>query len=149
VTVNSFGKGRAIYCAAPLFAAYYSDGTPALGHLARWMLDLVYPANRRSITIQNAPANIELMYNRRGDTQFVHLVNFTGDRRLHGAQRIIHDMTPAGRMLVSVRRERRPREVHLVPENTAVPFERKESRLSFQTTPLLMHQIWMIRAEEG
>jgi hypothetical protein len=148
ITSNVFGKGRAIYCAAPLFTAYHQEGTPALGHLAQWMLDTAYPANERTIVLENAPSNVELMYNRRGGTRFVHLVNFTGDKRLQSAQRI-HDISPVGRIRVSLRCDRRPREVLLVPENSAVPFEWRDSRLSFMTTPFALHQIWKFQAEEG
>jgi hypothetical protein len=112
------------------------------------MLETVYPASERAIMLESAPSNIELLYNRSGGTRFVHLVNFTGDKRLEHAQRI-HDMSPAGRMRVSARCGARPREVLLVPGNTAVPFEWKDSRLSFTTTPFTSHQIWMIQAEEA
>jgi len=148
ITLNVFGKGKAIYCAAPLFTAYHQDGTPALGHLAQWMLDTAYPPKERTITLENAPSNVELIYNRRGGTRFVHLVNFTGDKRLEHAQRL-HDISPVGRIRVSLRCDRRPREVLLVPENSAVPFEWRDSKLSFMTTPFALHQIWKIQAEEG
>ena len=112
------------------------------------MLDTAYPGSERTIALENAPSNVELIYNRRGGTRFVHLVNFTGDKRLEYAQRL-HDISPVGRIRVSLRCDRRPREVLVLPGNSAVPFAWRDSRLSFMTAPFALHQIWKIQAEEG
>ena len=44
ITINQFGKGKAIYAATSLFEAYCQEDTSALGKLAAWMLQLVYPS---------------------------------------------------------------------------------------------------------
>lgn len=59
VTLNQFGKGKAIYAAPALFEAYFQDDTSALSKLAAWMLERVYPRAARSIEAENAPPNVE------------------------------------------------------------------------------------------
>ena len=65
VTINAYGKGKAIYCAANLFTAYYQQDTPVLRKLALWMLGLGYPASARTVVLENAPITVEAFYNER------------------------------------------------------------------------------------
>ena len=64
VTVNSYGKGKAIYCASRLFEAYFREDTPNLRKLALWMLSLVYPTELHTIILENTPINVEVFYNK-------------------------------------------------------------------------------------
>jgi hypothetical protein len=142
VTLNQFGKGKAIYCALPLFNAYQQDGTPVFRKLAAWMLHLVHPAAARTIVVENAPLNVEVVYNSRGPDRFVHLLNFSGDRRV-GNQRI-QDVIPAHGIQVRIRCAARPKSVLLVPEKKTIAFEWKDGWAGFQAQPLLVHGAYMI-----
>jgi hypothetical protein len=82
VTMNNFGKGRALYCAAPLYTAYYREGTGALRRLASRMLDTVHPRTARIVALEDAPLNVEVICNARGRDRIVHLLSYSYDRRI-------------------------------------------------------------------
>jgi len=144
VTINQFGKGKALYCAARLFAAYQQDGTPVLRKLAAWMLHMTHPPAARAVVLENAPLNIEMTLNTRGSDRFVHLINFTGDKRA-GAQRI-EDFAAVPGIRVGVRCRTRPRRVQLVPEMKAVAVEWKDGRAWFQAQPLVLHDVYKMES---
>jgi len=143
VTLNRFGKGQAIYCAAPLFSAYHLEGTPVLRKLAAWMLQLVHPLEARGIVLENAPLNVEVSYNSRSLDRFVHLVNFSGDKRMEGAQRL-QDFSAVHGIRVRFRCAARPKRIALAPEGQPVAFEWKEGWASFEARPLVIHSAYMI-----
>ena len=134
VTLNQFGKGKALYAAAHLLEAYYQDDTAALGKLAAWMLEQVYPRTARSIALENAPLNVEAVYTARGRDRFVHLVSYSGDRRISTVDGI----------RIRVRCATRPRRVTLVPESKAIAFEWNDGWASFNAQPLLIDSAYMI-----
>src|SRR5688500_16324694 len=108
ITVNRFGKGIAIYCAVPLFTAYHQDGTPSLRKLASWIFGQAHPATARAIALDRAPLAVEVVYNARGQDRFVHLINFTGDRRIGGPQRL-QDFSRVEGIQVRARTATRPK----------------------------------------
>ena len=110
--------------------------------LAAWMLHVVHPAAARTIIVENAPINVEVVYNSRGQDSFVHLLNFSGDRRV-GNQRI-QDFIPAHGIQVRIRCAARPKRVLLVPEKKTIAFEWKDGWAGFQAQPLLVHGAYMI-----
>jgi hypothetical protein len=145
VTLNQFGKGKAIYAAPSLFEAYFQEDTSALGKLAAWMLQSVYPMMARSILLENAPLNVEVSYTSRGRDKFVHLLNYGGDKRIGGAQRV-HGFSAVHGIRVRLRCAARPRRVLLAPENKAIPFEWSEGWTSFLAQPLVLDSAYMIES---
>ena len=143
VTINVFGKGKAIYCASQLFDAYYKTSTPVLRKLALWMLGQVYPDSARSIVCGGAPINVELFYNRRGTERFVHLVNYSGDKREVGVPQtqnftVVHGIT------VSLRLEKKPSSITVVPEGKNVAYTYSNGLASFNAEPLGIHGVYRI-----
>jgi hypothetical protein len=145
VTLHRFGKGQAIYCAVPLFSAYHQDGTPALRKLASWMLERVFPRDRRQIRLENAPLHVEMTFNRRGKDRLVHLVNFTGDRQIGGAPRL-QDFSTVDGITVCLRAAAAPKRVLLVPEHRAFTFDYKAGWIRFPALPLHIHSVYLIEA---
>jgi putative glycosyl hydrolase-like family 6 (GHL6) protein/glycosyl hydrolase family 42 (putative beta-galactosidase) len=143
VTINQFGEGKAIYCAVGLFAAYYQEGTPVLRKLAAWMLHLAHPPAQRVVVLENTPLNVEVTYNARGSDRFVHLLNYTGDKRIAGAQRL-QDFSAVQGIRVGVRCNARPRRVLLAAEKKPIAFEWKDGRAWFQARPLILHDVYMM-----
>jgi hypothetical protein len=143
VTLNRYGKGQAIYCAAPLFGAYHQDGTSVLRKLASWMLALVHPVQARTIVLEDAPLNLEISYHSRGRDRLVHLVNFTGDKRLDGAQRV-RDFIPVRGIRVRLQSATRPKRVLLAPEERTIAFEWKDGWVRFEAQPLVVHSAYMV-----
>ena len=145
VTVNRFGRGRALYCALPIFRAYHQDGTPVLRKLAAWMLEQVHPAEARSLLLENAPVNVEVTYNTRGTDRFVHLLNYTGDKRMQGPQRLQSFSAVEG-IQVRVRSDAKPKRVLLVPGSKPVTFEWRNGWIRFDAQPLTIHSVYRIES---
>jgi hypothetical protein len=131
VTVNRFGKGSAIYCAAPLFGAYQQSGAPALRELAAELLERVYPVGRRSIHLMGAPRSIEAMYMACGPARMVHLVSRAPEfNEIDGIR--VRAQVPS-----------RPKRLTAIPRGEAVPFEWKSGGIEFPAT-VAMHSAYMI-----
>jgi hypothetical protein len=144
VTINRFGKGTAIYCAAPLFGAYHQDGTPALRRIASWLYGQAHPTAARSLALEHAPLSVEVVYTERGRDRFVHLINFTGDRRLSGPARLT-DFHAVNGIQVRARVGERPKGVLAVPGKTPMGFEWKDGWVSFRAQPLVVHSAYWIQ----
>ncbi len=143
VTINSYGKGKAVFCASELFTGYYVKDTPVLRKLALWMLNLAYPVDSRTVNCENAPINVELFYNHRGNERFVHLVNYSGDKREAGVAHaqdfpIIHGIR------VKVRLKNRPASITSVPDGGDVKFTYRNGLVSFDAEPLEIHSVYRI-----
>ena len=145
VTVNSYGRGKALYCAPQLFDAYYRVDTPVLRKLALWMLEQVYPAAGRSIMCEDTPINVEMFYNRRGNERFVHFVNYSGDKRSNGVPQI-QDFPVIHGIRVRARTGKRPASVETVPNGKAVAFDFDggSGMTTFAARPLHVHSVYRI-----
>jgi hypothetical protein len=143
VTLNQYEKGQALYCAAPLFSAYYAEGPAMLRRLALWMLSVVYPEGRRTIVLESTPPNVEVFYSERGKDRFVHLVNYSGDKRETGPSQSQECVRVDGiRVRASVPTQ--PKGVVSVPENENIPYEWRDGWITFAAQPLGIHAVYMI-----
>ena len=143
VTVHSYGRGKAVYCCAQLFDAYYRIATPVIRKLALWMLDRVYPSAQRSIVCENTPINVEVFYNRRGTERFVHLVNYSGDKRGNGVPQT-QDFPVVHGIQVHIKTDVKPSSVDVVPEGRKVRFAYRNGMISFEAEPLHIHNVYRI-----
>lgn len=143
VTINAYGKGKAIYCAAELFGAYYRQNTPVLRKLALWMLGLVYPSGSRTIVLEHVPINVEVFYNQRGRERFIHLINYSGDKRETGIPQT-QDFTVVHGIRVRVRISGRPVRFTKVPSGEAVTFTDQDGWISFDAAPFEIHDVYKI-----
>lgn len=116
-----------------------------LRELAAWMLQLVYPVGARSIVLENAPLNVEVSYTSRGRDRFVHLVNYGGDKRIGGAQRV-HGFSAVDRIRIRLQCAAKPKRVLAVPENQPVAFEWRNGWASFAAQPLVLDSAYMIES---
>ncbi|HLK64089.1 MAG TPA: alpha-amylase family protein [Bryobacteraceae bacterium] len=143
LTLNQFGDGKAIYCAARLFSTYHQDGTPVLRKLAAWMLDGVHPPSQRAMVLEKAPLNLEATLTSRGTERFLHLLNFTGDKRLSGGQRL-QDFSAVQGIRAGIHCRSKPKRVLLVPEKRPIAFEWTGERAWFHPQPLVLHDVYLI-----
>jgi hypothetical protein len=143
VTIHAFGKGRALYCAADLFGGYFEKGTPNMRKLAAWMLEQVYPRENRVILMENTPVTVELFYNERPGERFIHLVNYSGDKRDTGTPQV-QDLPAVHGMAVRVRLEKRPADLLLLPEGKKVGFTWSDGWMRFEAVPLAVHDVYRI-----
>lgn len=145
ITIHSFGKGKALYCALPLFSAYFQDGTAALRQLASWMIAQVHPPDSRTIVVDHAPLNVEMSFNSQGNRSLIHLVNYTGGKRLSGAPRAQESATVQG-IEIRFQSAAKPGKITLVPEKKSVAFTWKNRWAAFQAQPLAMQSVYMIES---
>ena len=143
VTVNSYGNGKAIYCAPQLFDAYYRIDTPVMRKLALWMLDQVYPSQKRTIAVKNTPINVEVFYNQRGQERFIHLVNYSGDKREVGVPQT-QDFPVIHGIKVRAKVGKKPSQVRTIPEEKSINFTYNKGLITFVAEPLEIHSIYMI-----
>ncbi|MBT4483072.1 MAG: hypothetical protein HOC71_05285, partial [Candidatus Latescibacteria bacterium] len=143
VTLNNYGKGKAIYCASELFSGYYVQGTPLLRKLALWMLGLIYPDESRTIAVENTPINVEVFYNQRGKERFVHLVNYSGDKREVGASQA-QDFPVVHGNRVRLRLSTKPAGVTAVPGGDKIAFTYRNGWVVFDAKPLDIHSVYRI-----
>ena len=142
VTINTFGRGKALYCAPRLFDAFYKKSTPVLQKLAMWMLEHVFPEDKRSVVI-DAPGNIEFFYSERKSERFIHLINYAGDKRETGVPQT-RDFITAHGITVKVKLAYEPRHVLAVPDKSPVDFSFTDGWLEFTARPLKIHDVYMI-----
>ena len=110
-----------------------------------WILDTIHPQPERAIALEDAPANVELFYNYRNSERFVHLVNFSGDKREVGPP-VIREMPPVVGIRVRIKASRRPQQVVSAPEMKAMRFEFRDGWVSFEAAPLAVHSAYMIQS---
>jgi hypothetical protein len=145
ITLNQFGRGKAIYAAPSLFEAYFQDDTSMLRRLAAWMLQSVYPIGTRSIVLENAPPNVEVSYTSRGHDKFVHLINYGGDKRIGGPPRM-HGFSAVHGIRIRLRCGDKPKRVLLAPEKKPIAFDWRDGWASFTAQPLLLDSAYMIES---
>ncbi|MFC1528560.1 beta-galactosidase trimerization domain-containing protein [Candidatus Latescibacterota bacterium] len=143
VTVNSYGKGKAIYCAPQIFTSYFKEDTPVIRKLALWILGQVYPNESRTIFLENTPINVEVFFNQRGNERFVHLINYSGDKRETGSSHA-QDFTTVHDISVRVKLPEKPKRVTVVPESKNIDFEYSGGWLKFEALPLSIHHVYRI-----
>ena len=143
VTINSYGKGKVIYCASRLFQAYFRENTPNLRKLGLWWLDLVYPTDSRTILLEHTPVYVEVFYNQRGNERFFHIINFAADKRSKGVPQV-QDFSIVNGIRVKIRLENRPASITSVPGGKNIAFTYRNMWASFDAEPLEIHGIYRI-----
>ncbi len=128
---------------AQLFDAYYRISTPVLRKLALWMLDYAYPSARRSIVCENTPINVEVFYNQRSNERFIHLVNYSGDKRGNGVPQT-QDFPVVHGIRVHARTDVKPSSITAVPNGKKVKFTYSNEWISFDSEPLHIHSVYKI-----
>ena len=145
VTVNAYGKGKAVYCAAKLFDAYAKENTPVLRKIGLWMLDQVHPRAARTIVCQNTPIRVEMFYNERAGERFVHLVNYCADKREYGTP-YVQDFSAVHGIRIEVQLDDRPVRVTRVPGGEKVAYTYENGWIAFVAEPLIIHEVYWIES---
>ncbi len=117
-------KGRVVYIAYPIFAAYAVHGNIPYRLLVRNCLDRLLPDPLLRVA---APTSTEATVMRQKGRTIVHLLQYCPERRAQGLD-IIEDIVPIFRVPVSLRLARKPRRVYLAPARQALEFEYRDGR---------------------
>jgi hypothetical protein len=114
-----------------------------LRRLALWMLSVVHAEGRRTIVLDSTPPNVEVFYSERGKDRFVHLVNYSGDKREAGPSQSQECVRVHG-IRVGADVPTKPKRVVSVPENESIPCEWHDGWIRFAASPLDIHAAYMI-----
>ncbi len=132
-------KGNTVYFAHPIFTLYNKN---APYWCKRLMLNAVELLLGEPLLRHNGPSTILATVNEQvGENRWVvHLLHYIPERRSQEID-ILEDVIPLYDLEVSVRVSQPVKAVTCVPELVALPFERKDGRLSFVLPRLHGHQM--------
>lgn len=111
--------------------------------LASWTLSLVCPEDSRMIVLENTPINVEMFYNHRGNERFIHLVNYSGDKRDTGTPQA-QDFTTVHGIKIRIKSSKSPNSLIIVPEGRKVEFDYYRGWVKFDAFPLEIHHVYRI-----
>ena len=121
IVLNRLEAGGALLTAsAPLFAAYGRHAVPEHRRLIGNCLALLLP--RPLVRAPEAPSVLETTVMKKGAATIVHLLSFVRERR--GDLDIVEDALPLLDLPISIRTDRRPKHVELVPHRARHPARR-------------------------
>ena len=86
---------------------------------------------------------MEVFYNEREDERFVHLVNYSGDKREIKLS-MVQDFTIVHDIGVKVRLKSRPKSITIVPGGETIAFTYQNGWASFGAKPLEIHSVYRI-----
>lgn len=140
VSVNNYGKGKAIYIAAPIFKSYWDNNHFWLKNIVNNTIALY--DDRKPFTVKASPAIEANMMEKDGKT-YLHLVNFqsshTGSRKI-AYYDPIEKILPVHDIQVRVRKENVSK-VTLQPAGIPLEFEEKDGLVAFTVPRIHIHEI--------
>lgn len=116
------------YFAHKIFQEYYTQGNIYTKEIVRAAIEALIGEEKRIKT--NLPAQGVVTLTEKGDSQIVHTLYASPVRRGEKIE-IIEDIIPIYDTTVSVKSDKAPKSVKLVPENTPIDFEYKDGRINF------------------
>ena len=116
------------YFAHKVFQEYFTHGSIYTKEIVRAAIETLIGKNKSIKT--NLPAQGVVTLTENGDTQIVHTLYASPVRRGENIE-IIEDIIPVYNTTVSVKSDKIPKSVKLVPENTQLDFEYKDGRVNF------------------
>ena len=116
------------YFAHKIFQEYYTQGNIYTKEIVRSAIEALIGEEKRIKT--NLPAQGVVTLTEKGDSQVVHTLYASPVRRGEKIE-IIEDIIPIYDTTVSVKSDKAPKSVKLVPENTPIDFEYKDGRINF------------------
>jgi len=123
--------GHVSYVSYPIFSAFSTHGNAPYRTLVKALLDrLIEPIVRC-----DAPTGAEVTLTRQGSRTIVHILYFSAERRAPGLD-LIEDIVPLHNVPVTVRTERCPGAVTVVPEQRSIPFHWDNGHITF-TIPVV------------
>ena len=127
VVVRSYGKGRVVWSALPMEGMELED----YGEI---LLSLVFEGKRDFLIRTDAPESVEtVVFDAEGE-QLIHVVNH--NERMH-----VPDVPP---FRISVRCEREPRQIQLLPDETPVKFTWRSGYATFRTKKLHIFDMYRL-----
>ncbi len=134
ITINQFGKGKAVYISGDIFGAYTVRNNWNLKNLFRNLVNMVLPETL--ITI-DAPDNVEVVLKKQENRTLVHLINHNGERSYNQTIEYTENIIPVFNIGVKVKVDTLPSSVKLMPENQDLAWNESEDGLISINVPKL------------
>ena len=142
ITINQFGKGKAIYIATDLFREYWVRDTPDLRKLAAKCIDLVTP--QKVIEIE-APPSVEVSLFQQRNNKIVHLLNYHAEKRDTSAGIPNIEFLPVlTKIRVSLGISEKPKKITQMPEGRTLEWTMRKGRVNFTVPQLHIHSVIFI-----
>ncbi len=114
ITVNRFGKGKAVYISGDIFGAYTVRNNWNLKNMFGNLVDMVLPETLIRI---DAPDNVEVVLKKQDKRTLVHLINHYGERSFNNTIAYTENIIPIFNIDVRIKVNTQPSSVKLMPEN--------------------------------
>jgi hypothetical protein len=142
ITVNAYGKGKAVFLSNDIFSAYYLRPQWNLKNLFRNLLHDIIP---EKLVEMDAPSNIEVVLAEKGNSKQVHLVNHYRDKNLGDSYTIVENVLPVYDIGIKVKTDQRPGSITLMPEGKKLKFEYNNGYVGFTVPKLHIYSIAVIQ----
>lgn len=137
----SVGKGQVLLAPGPIGEIFDSTHTPAVRQFVARCLDELAPAQ---VSLRDTKAPLELALRRQGDATVLHLLNHANKQVAANFPAVDYIPKLEGQH-VRLRLARKPGNVTWQPGGIALSFDWKDGVLSFETPPIHLHQMAVIR----
>ena len=134
ITINQFGKGKAVYISGDIFGSYTVRNNWNLKNLFRNLVDMVLPETLIAI---DAPDNVEVVLKKQENRTLVHLINHNGERSYNQTIAYTENIIPVFNIDVKVKVDTPPSSVKLMPENQDLAWNASEDGLISIKVPKL------------
>jgi hypothetical protein len=134
LTVNQFGKGKAMYLSGDIFTSYTVRNNWNLKNMFKNMVNMVNPDILISI---DAPDVVEVVLKKQKNRTLVHLINHNGERSLNNTIEYTEDIIPVFNIGVKVKLNKLPASVKLMPENQILTWNKAANNSISITVPKL------------
>ena len=142
ITLNRYGKGKAIYVSPPIFKCYYETNNQIYRKITQHLLDLLLSTDEQSL-ITNAPLSVEVSMMKKKNMTIVHLVNYHAEKQGGGA-RVIEQIPVLRDIDVRIKRQFKPGRVYLAPSKTELQYRVENDYISLVVPEVHIHQMVVI-----
>jgi hypothetical protein len=142
ITVNKYGKGKAVFLSNDIFGAYYLRPQWNLKNIFRNLLNEVIPEKLIEI---HGPGNVEVVLAEKDGAKQVHLVNHYRDKTIGDSYSIAENVLPVYDIKIKIKAEQVPGSVVLIPERENLNFKYENGYVSFTIPKLHIYTIAVIK----
>ena len=140
VTVNSYGKGKAIYIASPLFRAFWDTQH----HPLKTVFSRISDEHVAPYMVTNAPSSVEINVMKKEESLIVNFVNFHCERPGMEGYPYIEQIPPCRDISFSIRADK-PKAVVLQPSGRALQFTHKDGRVNVEIPEINIYDLLEIK----
>lgn len=142
IGMNLMGKGRAVMIAGPVFSSYANHDFPELRKVISNLLAMTMFERR---LVVDAPPCVEVVHWRRDRTDLIHMVNSRIEIQQGALWSISEGPLPVEKVVVSLKRPRRPKSVVVRPQGRRLKFAYRGGRVRFIVPRVKTHVCVVIK----